>query len=175
LTRVLFDPTRRDFFWPNGKKLKNFTNPNPNHKWLIWPGQKKLTWTHHKYIQLIFTLNIAVYKLWLDCFFIFLSLGQKGFPLIFSLKVSEISFFPLKTCQKLFLRSLEILFIGQTFSFVLIWFLVFKNFWACVCKCWNLFAKNLKMKTFLQNLMSKIKKVCKFFYCYIFQTLAVWC
>jgi len=44
LTRVLSDPTQRDFFWPEGQKIEkfdifrgNFPNSNPNHKWLTWP------------------------------------------------------------------------------------------------------------------------------------------
>jgi len=49
-TRVLFDPTRWHFFWPEGEKIEkidifrgNFPNPYWNHRWLTWPEPLKLT------------------------------------------------------------------------------------------------------------------------------------
>jgi len=40
-TRVLSDPTRSNFFWPERKKIEKLDifggNSNPNHKWLTWP------------------------------------------------------------------------------------------------------------------------------------------
>jgi len=49
LTRVLFDPTQRDFFASKGKKLKNleflgrnFPNPSANQRWLTQPEQQKI-------------------------------------------------------------------------------------------------------------------------------------
>jgi len=49
-TRVLSDPTRRDFFLtPKRKKIEkfdvfrgNFPNSNPNHKWLTRPNPVKI-------------------------------------------------------------------------------------------------------------------------------------
>jgi len=50
LTRILFDSTQRDFFWPEKKKIEIFyilrgNFPNPKHRWLtqLDPSHKKLT------------------------------------------------------------------------------------------------------------------------------------
>jgi len=52
LTPVLFNPTQRDFFWPEGKKIGKFdvfrgNFPNPNHEWLTRPGSNFFHRTHH--------------------------------------------------------------------------------------------------------------------------------
>jgi len=62
LTRVLFDPTQRDFLTQREKMEKvgifrgNFPNHDPNQRWLTQPEQQKIDQTRVKIHNFLLTI-----------------------------------------------------------------------------------------------------------------------